>query len=108
ESAPSPATTLHASPTLLENDLLRVELDEAGDITRIYDKRNDREVMPPNTKANQFQAFEDRPLNWDAWDIDIFYDDKLYLAEPAASVRVVESGPLRATLEIERRILHSR
>jgi alpha-mannosidase len=57
--------------------------------------------------ANQFQAFEDRPKTWDAWDIDIFYDDRMWLAEPAQSVRVVEAGPLRATLEIKRRILNS-
>jgi alpha-mannosidase len=96
-----------ASAHHLENDFLRVELDDAGDITRIYDKTNDREVLPEGAVANQFQAFEDRPLNWDAWDIDIFYDEKRYPAEPASSVRVVEDGPLRATLEIRRRILNS-
>jgi alpha-mannosidase len=31
----------------------------------------------------------------------------MWLADPASSVRVVEGGPLRATLEIRRRILHS-
>jgi alpha-mannosidase len=98
---------LTATPTLLENDYLRVEFDTAGDIVRIYDKLNDREVLPTGAIANRFQAFEDRPLNPDAWDIDIFYDDKLWLAEPADSVRVVESGPLRATLEVRRRILNS-
>lgn len=109
QGGPASVTTgLQVSPTLLENNLLRVELDAAGDITRIYDKRNKREVMPPQTKANQFQAFEDRPMNWDAWDVDIFYEEKQYLAEPTARVRVAEAGPLRATLEIERRILNSR
>ncbi len=103
----SPISTLTATPTLLENDYLRVELDTAGDIVRIYDKLNDREVLPPGAIANQFQAFEDRPINPDAWDIDIFYDDRLWLAEPAESVRVVESGPLRAMLEVRRHILNS-
>ncbi len=103
-----PATSdLSATPTSLENANLRVELNAAGDITRIYDKLNGREVLPAGVLANQFQAFEDRPINPDAWDIDIFYDDKLWLAEPADSVRVVESGPLRATLEVQRRILNS-
>ena len=37
----------------------------------------------------------------------VFYDDKMWLADPASSVRVLEVGPLRATLEIRRRILHS-
>jgi Alpha-mannosidase len=103
----TPVTELTATPTLLENSYLRVELNSAGDITRIYDKRNEREVLPAGALANQFQAFEDRPLSWDAWDVDIFYDDKQWLAEPASAVRVVETGPLRATLEIQRRILHS-
>ncbi len=107
EPPPSVRNSLQVSPERLENDFLRVELDPAGDIVRIYDKANEREVLPPGAVANQFQAFEDRPLNWDAWDIDIFYDDKVYLAEPATSIAVVESGPLRATLEIRRQILHS-
>lgn len=102
------AGTLTVTPTLLENNLLRVELDANGDITRIYDKRYQREVLPPGAVANQFQAFEDRPLNWDAWDIDIYYEqENRWLAEPAQRVEVVEEGPLRATLAITRRILHS-
>ena len=91
----------------LENDLLRVEFSPAGDIIRIFDKANQREVLPPGAVANQFQAFEDRPKFWDAWDIDIFYDDKLWLAEPATSIELVEQGPLRWTLEIRRQILNS-
>jgi alpha-mannosidase len=87
--------------------LLRVDLNAEGDITRIYDKANRREVLPPGTLANQFQAFEDRPLNWDAWDIDSYYDDRQWRAEPAESIRMIEAGPLRATLEIKRRILNS-
>ncbi|MGB4870710.1 MAG: alpha-mannosidase [Candidatus Promineifilaceae bacterium] len=106
--APKPIDPdLSVTPAHLENAFLRVEFNAAGDITRIFDKSNQREVLPPGAIANQWQAFDDRPLNWDAWDIDIYYDDKLYLAEAAESIRVVESGPLRATLEIRRRILHS-
>ncbi|MCP4543742.1 MAG: alpha-mannosidase [Chloroflexi bacterium] len=106
-TTPSLDTKLTITPTLLENDHLRVELNNDGDIVRIYDKANQREVLPAGAIANQFQAFEDRPLAPDAWDVDIFYDDKMWLANPAASVRVTESGPLRATLEVQRRILHS-
>ena len=103
----TPGMGLQATPTLLENDFLRVELNAAGDVTRIYDKANQREVLTPDSIANQFQAFEDRPVNFDAWDIDIFFDDKMWTADPATSVQVIEAGPLRATLEIRRRILHS-
>jgi alpha-mannosidase len=63
--------------------------------------------MPPGALANQFQAFEDRPRTPDAWEIDIYYDDRTWFAEPAESVQVVESGPLRAALLIQRRVLNS-
>jgi alpha-mannosidase len=104
---PNPSGALAVTANLLENDYLRVELNGAGDITRIYDKVNERDVLVEGAIGGQFQAHEDRPVNWDAWDVDIFLTDKTFLADPAESVRVVEEGPLRATLEIKRRILNS-
>ncbi len=104
---PKPVTNLIATTNILENAYIRIELNASSDITRIYDKVAQREVLPQGAIANQFQAFEDRPLNWDAWDIDIFYDDKMWTADPATSIRLLDAGPLRATLEIKRRILHS-
>jgi alpha-mannosidase len=95
------------SSMVLENDFVRVEFNPAGDITRIFDKKANREVLAPNCIANQFQAFEDRPMSFDAWDIDIFYDDKMWLAEPASSIEFVEYGDLRQTLEIKRKIQNS-
>ncbi|MBN1372864.1 MAG: alpha-mannosidase [Anaerolineaceae bacterium] len=92
---------------VLENDLLRVEFNQAGDITRVYDKAAGREVLPAGAVANQLLAFEDRPKDFDAWDIDIYYDDKTYLAEPKAAFKVLEAGPLRRTVEIKRRIMNS-
>lgn len=92
---------------VLENNFLRVEFSPSGDIKRIFEKINQREVLPLGEIANQFQAFEDRPKYWDAWDIDIFYDDKSWLADSASSIKQIESGPLRSTLEIKRKILNS-
>ena len=110
EGSRVPGSTPHeASPHAprLENDFLQVEFNSNGDITRIFDKQANREVLPPNAIANQFQAFEDRPKSWDAWDVDIFYDDKMWLAEPAESIKFVEYGELRQTIEIKRKILNS-
>jgi alpha-mannosidase len=91
----------------LENAFLRVVFTPEGDITRIYDKAASREVLAAGQVANQLQAFEDRPKDFDAWDIDIFYDDKTTFAEPASSLRLVEAGPLRWTVEMQRQVLNS-
>jgi alpha-mannosidase len=98
---------MRATPSLLENDFIRVELNAVGDIARIYDKRCNREVLAEGKIGNQFQVFEDRPLKWDAWDVDIFYDDKMWLSEPAESIEVVANGPLRIAIAIKRRIMDS-
>ena len=106
----SPITNYQSPDTwnlTLENSHLLVTFSETGDITRIFDKSANREVLAAGAVANQFQAFEDRPKDFDAWDIDIYYDDKIYLAEPASSIRLVESGPLRWTVEVTRKILNS-
>jgi alpha-mannosidase len=103
----NPPIAISGPQPILENDFLRVEFNQAGDITRIYDKNANREVLLKGTLGNQFQAFEDIPLSWDAWDIDIYYDDKMWLAEAATSIEVVEDNPLRATLEVRRKVHNS-
>jgi len=99
---------LFATPDLLENDWLRVEFDPSGEITRILDKQAGREVLASGAQGNLLQAYEDRPLYWDAWDLDIYYDDKPLHMPAADSIRVVECGPLTAAMEITRPFGNSR
>jgi len=99
--------SMSVSDVHLENDFLRVEFNREGDIKRIHDKQANSEVLPSGTLANQMQAFEDRPRTPDAWEIDVYYEDKMWLAEAADSIRVVETGPLRIVVEIKRRVLNS-
>jgi alpha-mannosidase len=92
---------------VLENSMLRVEVDASGDIMRILDKAVAREVLAAGERANVFQAFEDRPMMYDAWDIDIYYDDRMWRAEPAHQLEMVEAGPLRVGFVQRRRVMHS-
>jgi alpha-mannosidase len=92
---------------VLENDLLRVEFNKSGDITRVFDKAVQREVLPEGERANVFLAFEDRPMNFDAWDIDIFYNDRQWEAEAAHELSMIEDGPLRVGLLIKRKLRSS-
>ncbi|NOG48465.1 MAG: hypothetical protein HND48_02705 [Chloroflexi bacterium] len=88
---------------VLENAVLRVEIDPAGEISRVFDKQHSREVLPSGAKANALLAFEDRPLNFDAWDVDIFYEDRTEAVGGLESIAITETGPLRAAVQIKRR-----
>lgn len=105
---PRLAQAAHGGLTILENALIRVEINSAGDLTRIYDKEAGREVLPPGAKANALLAFEDRPVNFDAWDIDIFYEDRTEKVEGVESIKITEDGPLRGAIEINRKYRHSK
>ncbi|NIM48530.1 MAG: hypothetical protein GTN62_02490 [Gemmatimonadales bacterium] len=63
-----PAPT--AGANWIENAHLRVEIDTVtGAITRLYDKANHREVLAPDSPGIVLQIFDDRPQQWDAWNI---------------------------------------
>ena len=78
---------------VLENEVLRVELSEGGEIKRLLDKEHRREVVGPGRPANVFQAFEDRPIEFDAWNIDLFINDRQWSAGPGERATIVEDGP---------------
>ncbi|MEJ6395402.1 glycoside hydrolase family 38 C-terminal domain-containing protein [Gymnodinialimonas sp. 2305UL16-5] len=100
--------TMQGGCAVMENRFLRVEIGDHGMIDRLYDKRARRDVLKPENLGNRLELFEDRPISWDAWDIDIFFEDRGELVGGLTRVEVVETGPLRAVVEIERAFRRSR
>jgi len=78
-----------------------IEWNAEGQLTRLYDKRTDRDIVAPGELANRFDVHEDKPLNNDAWDIDIFYYEKVRHVNELQSVEVVEQGELRAVIRFQ-------
>lgn len=55
-----------------------LKLNEQGNIDSLYDKVNQRKVDDGEHPMNLLSAFEDKPLRYDAWDVDLFYKEKPY------------------------------
>lgn len=87
----------------LETPFYTVELAEDGTFARLYDKEFAREVLQEGTCGNALVAFEDKPMHYDNWDVDAYYREKSWALEDVSSLRWTERGPVRATLEIQRR-----
>lgn len=79
-----------------------VTFDEQAEISSLIDKATHREIVPEGQRLNQLVAYEDLPLNFDAWDIDIFYQEKQWAVQDVQSVQLVEDGPIRQTIRIKR------
>jgi alpha-mannosidase len=91
----------------LENEFFDIRLDEKGHMISLIDKRVNRQVLKVGERGNVLQAFEDKPHNWDAWDINIYYQEKMWEIDNVISIQVTEKTSLRATLEIKRGFLDS-
>lgn len=83
---------------VLENGLVRATLDRSGGLVSLFDKRAGRECIADGATGNRFVLFDDNPVNWDAWDVDIFHLEKRWEIGPAHTAQVVESGPLRVAV----------
>ncbi len=90
-----------------ENRYFKVSFDEDYNILSLYDKYNKREVIKNIKKANVLQAFEDRPMNWENWDIDIYYKRKMWEVNDVVQVEIVERGPIRYCIKVKRSFCNS-
>ena len=92
---------LKASSTSLENARYRIALNSDGDITSIFDKSIQKELLsgPMRLAINN-----DAPRQWPAWNMDFDQEQtapRSYVSGPA-TVRVVENGPARVAVAVTR------
>lgn len=79
----------------LETPYYGVTWEKNGAFCSVYDKVNEREIL--KGRGNVLRVYEDKPVYYDAWDIEIYYRDK-YEDIPAEEISVKENGPLRMKL----------
>lgn len=92
---------------VLENKYFRIVFDDRAHMISLYDKAFGREVIKSGEKGNVIMTYEDRPHNFEAWDVNNYYEEKSWEADNVTEMKLVENGPLVSTLKITRRYLES-
>ncbi|GAB4522812.1 MAG: hypothetical protein Kow0047_33280 [Anaerolineae bacterium] len=116
-AAGGPVVTADANRLTLENGILSIQVHPAsGALSHLIDLESGRDLagraegMGPEVpvhagKLNRLQIWWEQPHPMSAWNIgDITRVDHLITG---AEVRVVDGGPVRATIEVTRNVLHS-
>ncbi|MGI5893900.1 MAG: glycoside hydrolase family 38 C-terminal domain-containing protein [Candidatus Merdivicinus sp.] len=91
----------------IETPFYQIRWNQNGFFTSVFDKEADRELLKAGKLGNVLRAYEDKPMKYDNWDIDIYYTEKSWLVDDVQSMEWIEKGPVRATLRIERKFLQS-
>ena len=93
--------TLKVSESSLENLRYRIKLNNDGDVAGIFDKTLNRELL---SAPLRLAIKTDKPEQWPAWNMDWQDQQKPPRANVMgpAKIRIVENGPVRVALEVER------
>ena len=103
---PIPDSRFPIEDLVLQNQYLRVVVDrETGELSSVFDKVNQREVLSGH--GNQLQAFQDSGQYWDAWNIDPNYADHPLPTTELIGIEWIETGVLRKCLRVVRRLMRS-
>jgi alpha-mannosidase len=100
DRAPASKPRLKASGRKIENDELAVRFDANGNLTSIQSLEDGAEYVAPGKLANLFQILDDKPLFWDAWDLDLYAFETAKDLVQSESFQIVEKGPVRVAAEI--------
>lgn len=84
-----------------ENPFIKVCFNEKMEITSLYEKEAEKELIQEGRCGNVLRTYEDRPMQWDNWDIDVFYQRKPYEADWYSPAKVIENGEVRMVVEFE-------
>ncbi|KAF9158517.1 Glycoside hydrolase, 38 vacuolar alpha mannosidase [Actinomortierella ambigua] len=85
---------------ILENERVKATFNQQGHLISFYDKHEGRELVPQGLPGNVLVLFEDIPLYWDAWDVEIYHlNTRRGIRSSRASLGQV--GPLRASIMVE-------
>lgn len=76
----------------------RIAWTSEGHLSTIFDKEANRELLTQGAKGNVFKLYEDRPMAHDAWDIDLYYQEKYSIINRLKGCTIVDNGPLRTTV----------
>ena len=86
----------------MSNKHFKLEV-EGGIITSLIDLTVNREIIAKGGKANQLVIFDDKPLYWQAWDVEVYHLESREEL-PAGRTEILEQGPHRVSVVTETKI----
>jgi alpha-mannosidase len=87
---------------VLSNEHLVATFKAGGQLISLVHRPTGRETLAG--EANLFETYDDKPTNFDAWDIDPFHLETRKPAAPAHTAALKLSDPLRAEVLFEEKI----
>jgi len=86
---------------ILENAYLYCQFTTGGHLTSLRRKGIQRDAIQSGAFGNRLVTYDDVPLFWDAWDVEVYHEEKYWEWQPAKSYQILEAGPWRVVVVFE-------
>ncbi len=84
----------------IETPFYKVRFNALGQIESMIDIEEERELIVDGKVGNHFKLYEDKPMDYDNWDIDMYYSEKYYDVSELTSFEWIEVGGVQAVLRL--------
>lgn len=84
-----------------ETPFAEILFNKQGHITSWYDKIADRQILQEGQFGNVLMSYEDKPFQYDNWNLQDYYKEKSWPVDDLRSVEILEQGPYRYSLKFD-------
>ena len=107
-SLPASVKPVKCDGEFIDNGLLSFRVGGCGCIKSLRCTDTPLDIATDATgldmRVGEFKLYEDRPRQWDAWNLDYDYREHAVTLAKPSSVEVIESSPMRVVVEVRREI----
>ena len=99
DSVPSQAS-VRISTKEVETPFARIHFNDQGHIDSWFDKVAQRQILQKGQLGNVLMTYEDKPFQYDNWELQDYYREKFWPVEDLQDAQVIENGPFRYALKL--------
>ena len=103
-----PDEVVTATARSLSNGVISVTFGDDGSVTSLRHLDTGREAVAPGERANTWHLHHDLPLEFDAWDIEPYYRNRVTDLAAIDTIDLVDAGPLVGRIRVTRSFRSSR
>ncbi|MBQ0105643.1 MAG: alpha-mannosidase [Armatimonadetes bacterium] len=83
---------------VVKTPFYEIGINPDGTLGAIWDCECDRNVLPKMARANVLQLFEDKPTDYDAWELEHDFENRKWEFKKTEGPVIAESGPVRMVI----------
>ena len=93
--------SVRISTNEVETPFAIIHFNERGHIDSWFDKTAQRQILQDGQLGNVLMTYEDKPFQYDNWELQDYYKEKSWPVEDLVHTEVIENGPFRYALKMQ-------